>query len=433
MHEETPQNQEIEAEIERNLQSRIVGVASRTDKLFSVIMILQMVGCIIAALTVTPQTWAGESGSLHVHVWAACIMGALIAIPPAIWGWTRPGRVSNRIAFAISQMLFSSLIIHISGGRIESHFHIFGSIAFLAAYRDWRVIIVATAVAATDHVARGVFWPMSIFGVDQFALVRSLEHATWVIFEDIFILIAIYHAGIEMKAAASLEVMSRIQQQDVLRAELKKLRGAISAAANGDFTVEIDDSTNEDTQLLSADLRQMFRELRVTIGDVATNSNIVRERATEVAQDAAEVLAAAEIQRGSVDSIGQATCELKTTILEIRSSLDAALRENENANEQASLSESAIRQSEESISTATNCRGRPGNPWEHFRSGAVDTATGCADRECRPADSRGHRQCDPRITVLPTNFLGQQTVQGNCRIVEQSSQPIPRLGQVHPA
>ena len=41
----------------------------------------------------------------------------------------------------VAQMLMGALLIHLTGGRIETHFHVFGSLAFLAFYRDWRVLI----------------------------------------------------------------------------------------------------------------------------------------------------------------------------------------------------------------------------------------------------------------------------------------------------
>ena len=53
---------------------------------------------------------------------------------------------------AANQMLWSALLIHLSGGRIETHFHVFGSLAFLAFYRDWRVLLTATVVVAADHL-----------------------------------------------------------------------------------------------------------------------------------------------------------------------------------------------------------------------------------------------------------------------------------------
>ena len=62
-------------------------------------------------------------------------------------------------------MLMGALLIHLTGGRIETHFHVFGSLAFLAFYRDWRVLVPATVVVALDHMLRGFFWPQSVYGV----------------------------------------------------------------------------------------------------------------------------------------------------------------------------------------------------------------------------------------------------------------------------
>jgi signal transduction histidine kinase len=56
-------------------------------------------------------------------------------------------------------------LIHLTGGRIETHFHVFGSLAILAFYRDWRVLIPATAIVAVDHALRGLHWPESVCGV----------------------------------------------------------------------------------------------------------------------------------------------------------------------------------------------------------------------------------------------------------------------------
>ena len=41
-------------------------------------------------------------------------------------------------------MLMGALLIHLTVGRIETHFHVFVSLAILAFYRDWRVLIPAT-------------------------------------------------------------------------------------------------------------------------------------------------------------------------------------------------------------------------------------------------------------------------------------------------
>ena len=87
-------------------------------------------------------------------------------------------------------MLFSVLFIHISGGRIETHFHVFGSLAFLAFYRDWPVLIPATVLVAVDHFLRGIYLPESVFGVVAAGQWRWFEHAAWVVFEDVFLIIS---------------------------------------------------------------------------------------------------------------------------------------------------------------------------------------------------------------------------------------------------
>ena len=202
-------------------------------------------------------------------------------------------------------MLFSSLIIHLSGGRVESHFHIFGSLAFLASYRDWRVIAVATVITATDHLARGFFWPSSLFGVDQISLWRPFEHAAWVLFEDFVVVITIMQNRSETYALAEQEVLARESQQDVLRSEFDKLRGAITAAADGDFTVEIESSNVTETELLSSDIRRMFTDLRQTIGTIGRSTEEVRQRADRLVVGTGEIRDAVESQRTSSDRLAR--------------------------------------------------------------------------------------------------------------------------------
>ena len=78
--------------------------------------------------------------------------------------WFRPAKVSTRYLVAASQMLMSALLIHLTGGRIETHFHVFGSLALLGFYRDWCVFVPAILVMAGDHFLRGIYLPQSVFG-----------------------------------------------------------------------------------------------------------------------------------------------------------------------------------------------------------------------------------------------------------------------------
>ena len=160
-------------------------IYEKTDRLFARLLLLQWLAGIAVALFISPQTWIGQSSSAHLHLWAAIFLGGAIAGLPLYLAWKQPGQVLNRHVIAVAQMLSSGLLIHLTGGRIETHFHTFGSLAFLAFYRDWRVLLTATIVTTADHMLRGWFWPQSVFGLFTAANWRWIEHASWVAFEDI--------------------------------------------------------------------------------------------------------------------------------------------------------------------------------------------------------------------------------------------------------
>ncbi len=79
----------------------------------------------------------------------------------------------------------------------------FGSLAFLAFYRDWRVLLTASTVVAADHYLRGLFWPQSVYGVLSASWWRSLEHAGWVVFEDIILIRWCLQGHLEMREIAA--------------------------------------------------------------------------------------------------------------------------------------------------------------------------------------------------------------------------------------
>src|SRR6185503_17532107 len=95
---------------------------------------------------ISPNTWVGATRSVHLHVWLAVFLGGTITALPVALAILQPTETLTRHVIAVGQMLMSALLIHLSGGRIETHFHVFGSLAFLAYYRDWRVLITATIV-----------------------------------------------------------------------------------------------------------------------------------------------------------------------------------------------------------------------------------------------------------------------------------------------
>ncbi|HEV2474808.1 MAG TPA: diguanylate cyclase [Chthonomonadales bacterium] len=189
----------------------------RTDRLFAGLLILEWLGGIVAALLISPKTWAGAHSSVHPHVITAAVLGFCIMILPVCLVALKRHNSFTRHAIAVAQLLFSALFIHISGGRVETHFHVFGSLAFLAIYRDWRVLITATVVVATDHWFRGTYYPQSVYGISTPDPWRWVEHASWVIFEDIFLIWACVKSVAEMRGICDRDARLEAHGQDLER------------------------------------------------------------------------------------------------------------------------------------------------------------------------------------------------------------------------
>lgn len=174
----------------------------QTDRLFAALFATQWLAAILQAAWYTPRAWEGDQQQWHIHLWASLLLGGLLSAAPIAMALLRPGSFATRLTISVAQAGYSALLIHLSGGRIEAHFHVFGSLAFLAFYRDWRVLIPATVVVAVDHLARGVYWPDSVFGVLTPSIGRALEHTGWVLFEDAFLVWSCVVGMREMRTAA---------------------------------------------------------------------------------------------------------------------------------------------------------------------------------------------------------------------------------------
>lgn len=181
-------------------------VFEKTHGMFRWLLLLQWAFGVLVALVWSPRAWTGAVGTLHPHLMAAVGLGGLLVVPPLLLIKIMPQSMLTRHVVAVAQMGFSGLLVHLTGGRIETHFHVFGSLAFLALYRDWRVLITATIVVATDHLLRGLYFAESIYGVPYATLWRTVEHATWVIFEVVVLAWAC--------TASRREMWEICQQQD---------------------------------------------------------------------------------------------------------------------------------------------------------------------------------------------------------------------------
>jgi signal transduction histidine kinase/ActR/RegA family two-component response regulator len=221
-------------------RQHLFGIAVGTDRQFLWLMLLQWLAMVLAALWISPRVWSGSESHIHMHVWAAIFLGGAVTLPPVALILLEPGRAVTRYTIAVCQMLTSALLVHVTGGRIETHFHIFGSLAFLAFYRDWRVLIPASIVVAADHWFRGVYFPQSIYGVLTASPWRWLEHSGWVVFEDIFLIASCIRSVRDIRNSSERQAMLESTNERIelavehrtaqLEASKQELRAAKEAA-----------------------------------------------------------------------------------------------------------------------------------------------------------------------------------------------------------
>lgn len=213
--------------IDRLLQEWQAQRDQSTHRLMLRVGWVQWIGCVLLALFLTPYTWVGQSSSIHLHVWIALITGGLLVAYPA-WCVRRklPGQRAV-MACTVAQVTFSCLLIHLTGGRVESHFHIFGSMALLSMYDRGRVLVVATILVGLDHWLRGVFWPQSVFGVVTESPIRWVEHTAWLGFENLFLLLSIGHRRRQARLLAERQI--RLEAlgsgfEEAVRIQINELR-----------------------------------------------------------------------------------------------------------------------------------------------------------------------------------------------------------------
>jgi methyl-accepting chemotaxis protein len=250
------------------------------DRGLSKLVAVETVLAVLLAWLYTPQTWTGTGVSPHAHLLAALLIGGGCTGAGLWLARTCPGQPLTRHVLAAAVMLMSALFIHVGGGRIEVHFTVFVSLAYLASYRDWRVLLTATVVVAGDHLLRGLLLPRSVFGTDQVDVVRVLEHAGYVVVEVAVLCYMCVLAMREMRRGAMQMLDAQDAQQEV-------------EAARQELTTKVEAARTEAEARLR-DIVQGFQTIGSSIGQNADRTRqleAIGRTNQEHAQQGSEVLA----------------------------------------------------------------------------------------------------------------------------------------------
>ena len=135
--------------------------------------------------------------------------GGLVAVAAWVAASERYAMKQRVVAASFGLISSSAILVHLSGGYIEAHFHFFVMIGVLTLYQDWVPFLVAIAYVVLHHGLGGVLSPESVYNHPD-----AIEHPwRW----------ALVHGGFVLAASVAHIVAWRTNEDQLLRDPLTGL------------------------------------------------------------------------------------------------------------------------------------------------------------------------------------------------------------------
>jgi methyl-accepting chemotaxis protein len=305
------------------------------DRLFLLLLLAHapatfLVGMVLSA----DQGW--------LHVFSESVGPAIAAV--VAYALFRNTRVF-RVAGAALLMLDSGVIIHLSGGMVEFHFHVFVAMAALVLYYDWLPIVAAAVTIALHHIILDELLPTALFDHGT-APSREIVvlHAVFVVLHTILL---VWLAERVRRSAFAVETaLDQMAKQSG-----RSLDRGLAALADGDLTVaaaaepvriasfgsdEIGrmaarvnslgqslDSMLAHYEEARAGLSDMIEGVRGTTGELDQQTDRVREAGHKLRGGTDEVSRAIDEVASRVDQTSAGAADTSDSVAQLQSAIDA--------------------------------------------------------------------------------------------------------------
>jgi diguanylate cyclase len=134
---------------------------------------------------------------------------ALLILPTLLAGSEWASMKLRVVAASFGLITASAMLVHLSNGYIEAHFHFFVMIGVLTLYQDWVPFLVAIGYVVVHHGLGGVISPASVYSHGD-----AIAHPwRW----------ALIHGGFVLAASAAHIVAWRTNENQLLRDPLTGL------------------------------------------------------------------------------------------------------------------------------------------------------------------------------------------------------------------
>ncbi len=202
-------------------------VFDRANRLFLRLLPAQWICAVMAAL------WLHRSQTMLV---GALLAGALCSVPAMALMRERPHVFSTRAFVALSQAGFSLIFMGLSAGQIEMDFHVFGSLAFLALYRDWRILPLAGLAAVIHPLVASHPWPIGGMDPAEGSFSHTIGFSGWIAFEAMALCWLCVISRRDMREICEQQEQNQSLLDDLERRVRERTRALESAAAEREKT-----------------------------------------------------------------------------------------------------------------------------------------------------------------------------------------------------
>ena len=251
--------------------------------------------------------------------------GVAIAAVPAWFAMTRRSDRFARVMMGITFPLFPALAVAMmkgSGWTIDAHMLFFATLAVLAIFADWRVILAATVTTAVHHLLLNFVAPFYVFP-DGANLLRVVFHAVVVVLEaGVLVLLAMrieaLLVGLKQAHEEQLAKDAELNaERERVAAEQREVLGALgerlAALAEGNLASRLTRPFPADYDQARQMLNAACTALEGLVDGVANNADRVACGSQELREASASLASKTEEHAAQIESAARTASDMLET------------------------------------------------------------------------------------------------------------------------
>jgi hypothetical protein len=111
--------------------------------------------------------------------------GIILVFAVTAWVFQVHRRFSSAMC-ALGLVMSSAVLVHLSGGTIEAHFHFFVMVGIMTLYQDWLPFLLAIGFVVVHHATMGLLAPDEVYNHPA-AIAHPIR---WAVIQGVFVLAA---------------------------------------------------------------------------------------------------------------------------------------------------------------------------------------------------------------------------------------------------